>query len=120
MSKKIKIAFIWQYSQPYLKDSNGHYLLPVIRQHLQRDYIDMLKIANHYENIKLNFNIVPALLDQLKDYASGEASDYTWFLTKKKVEELESHEKVFIYLYLIYIEKLLLTKWYLFMYVIYI
>jgi len=93
---KLKIAFIWQYSQPYLKDLNGNYTLPVIRQHLQRDYVDMLKIMTEHSNIKLNFNIVPALLDQLADYMDGTASDYTWYLSRKPAEELESHEKEFI------------------------
>ncbi|MCB0278721.1 MAG: hypothetical protein KDD94_04415 [Calditrichaeota bacterium] len=94
--KKTNVAIIWNYSQPFLKDMHGNYLLPVVRQYLQRDYIDMLKIAEKYESAELTFNILPALLEQLLDYVNESAYDYSWFLSQKNASELTSHDKIYM------------------------
>ena len=58
---------------------------------MQRDYIDMLKIAEKFDSVQLTFNILPALLEQLLDYTNEKAYDYSWFLSQKKAADLTNH-----------------------------
>ena len=65
--KKLNIAFIWHFHQPsYQQDFNSDYLLPWVRLHASKDYLDMLKKVDNYPNLRLNFNFSPVLLSSLQ------------------------------------------------------
>lgn len=83
--------------QPFYRDLlTGKYALPWVRLHATKDYYDMVAILDRFPKIKLNFNLVPSLLIQLEDYASGKASDQFLELTLKPAKELTEDEKIFI------------------------
>jgi alpha-amylase/alpha-mannosidase (GH57 family) len=94
--KPLNVAIIWSYNQPYLKDRHGNFVLPSIRQYLQRDYIDMIKIAKKYPSVRLTFNVTPFLFEQVSDYVFSDPKDYTWLLSQKTTDELSLQEKEFI------------------------
>lgn len=96
MNHPLHVSLIWIYNLPYVKDVNGNFALPIIRQYLQRDYIDMIKISRKYPNLRISFNIVPHLIEQLSDYVFNNATDYTWILSQKPADELTITEKDFI------------------------
>ena len=55
--KQINLAFIWHFHQPsYQKEQNSDFLLPWVRLHASKDYLDMLKKIDNYPGLKLNFN----------------------------------------------------------------
>ena len=56
----------------------------------------MAAILDDYPSIKANFNLVPSLLAQLDDYASGNAQDKFLELTLKKASDLSFEERQFI------------------------
>ena len=63
-TKKLSIAFYWHMHQPvYQLTPDSDYIMPWTRLHAVKDYLDMLTIIKNYKNIKLNFNIVPILID---------------------------------------------------------
>ena len=65
--KKLNIAFIWHFHQPnYQQDFNSDYLLPWVRLHASKDYLDMLKKIDNHNNLKLNFNFSPVLETLIK------------------------------------------------------
>ena len=69
-TKKLSIAFYWHMHQPvYQLSPEGDYLMPWTRLHAVKDYLDMVLILDKFKNTKLNFNLVPVLLDELIDYA---------------------------------------------------
>jgi alpha-amylase/alpha-mannosidase (GH57 family) len=93
--KPLKVAFIWHMHQPYYKEiKTNRYLLPWVRLHALKDYYDMVAILDHYPEIFLTFNLVPSLVEQLKDYASNSVYDKHLFLTEKKAAELNPEEKL--------------------------
>ena len=94
--KKLNISIIWNFSQPYLKANNGNYLLPNVRQYLLRDYVDMIQIANEFGGLKLNFNIVPALIEQILDYVNDRAVDFNLHLIKKDAAQLSIDEREYL------------------------
>lgn len=97
MQKKLSIAIIWHMHQPvYRARKNEIYLMPWVRLHAVKDYLDMLVIADKYPNLKLNFNLVPVLLDAIYEYGYNEAHDIYSKLTITPVEELNDEEKTFI------------------------
>lgn len=97
MVKKLSVAFIWHLHQPDYKDpETGQYLMPWVRLHAIKDYLDMLLILDEFPNIKQTFNIVPLLMDQLEDYAHNEAHDLHSALMIKPIEELTKEDKIFI------------------------
>ena len=90
----LNIAFLWHQHQPYYKNIiTGEYLLPWVRLHAVKDYLDMVEILDRFPSIKQTFNFVPSLLEQLNDYATGEAVDPHLSLSRKNAAELTMDEK---------------------------
>ena len=76
MKKQLSVAFVWHFHQPnYQVQPNGIRLMPWARLHAIKDYLDMLLIMDKFPNLKLNFSIVPTLIDTIEDYANNEAHD---------------------------------------------
>ncbi len=97
MDYPLNVAVIWHMHQPYYKDlKSGHYLLPWVRLHATKDYYDMAAILDEFPGIRQTFNVVPSLLAQVEDYASGEAIDTFLEVSKKPAAELSQPEKAFI------------------------
>lgn len=96
-SKKLSIAFYWHMHQPvYQLTTNGDYLMPWVRLHAVKDYLDMALWAKKFDKLKLNFNFVPALLDAIIDYAEKNAHDIHSRLTITPEEQLNHEDKIFI------------------------
>lgn len=95
--KKVYLAFLWHQHQPMYKNPvNNTYELPWVRLHATKDYYDMVAALDPYPKVKANFNLVPSLIIQLEEYASGKAKDKFLDMTLKNAEELNDDEKVFI------------------------
>lgn len=97
VGKKISIAFYWHMHQPvYQLNPYGDYLMPWVRLHGVKDYLDMLMILNDFEKTKLNFNLVPVLLDAFIDYGEEDAHDIHSRLTVTNISDLTNDDKEFI------------------------
>lgn len=95
--KKLSIAFYWHMHQPvYQLNPYGDYLMPWTRLHGIKDYLDMALILNDFEKTKLNFNLVPVLLDGLIDYGEKDAHDIHSRLTVTNIVDLTNDDKEFI------------------------
>ena len=96
-TKKLSIAFYWHMHQPvYQLSPEGDYLMPWTRLHAVKDYLDMVLILDKFKNTKLNFNIVPVLLDELIDYGENNMHDIHSRLTITDVDDLTDDDKEFI------------------------
>ncbi len=68
----IKVALLWHMHQPnYQEPQSRRLVLPWVRLHALKDYLDMPLLAAEQENVRVTFNLVPALLDQLQLYVDG-------------------------------------------------
>lgn len=96
MHKKLSIALIWHMHQPAYRTAEGEiYLMPWVRMHAIKDYLDMLLILDEFPSLKLNFNLVPVLLDAIYDYGYNGAHDIYSKLTV--AEHLSDEEKEFVF-----------------------
>ena len=76
MTEPLLITFLWHMHQPYYKDPlTGEYALPWTYLHAVKDYYDMAAIVDETPGARVVFNLVPSLLEQIADYASGKAVD---------------------------------------------
>ena len=96
-TKKLSIAFLWHMHQPvYQLTEHGDYLMPWVRLHAVKDYLDMAMWANKFEKLKLNFNFVPVLLDSIIEYGEQNAHDIHSRMTIIPQDELTQEDKLFI------------------------
>ncbi len=70
------VCFLWHMHQPFYKDLwSGEYKLPWTRLHALKDYAGMVEILADFPAIHQTFNLVPSMIAQIDEYASGKASD---------------------------------------------
>lgn len=93
--KKLSLAIYWHMHQP-VYELEGTYLMPWVRLHAVKDYLDMVLVLEKFPKLKLNFNIVPALLDSILDYTEKGYLDIHSELTACDTENLTDEEKAFI------------------------
>jgi alpha-amylase/alpha-mannosidase (GH57 family) len=79
------VAFVWHMHQPYYKDfTSGEYILPWARLHGAKEYIHMAEVLAQYPEVKATFNFVPSLVEQLLEYAQGDAVDRALALSRQE------------------------------------
>ncbi len=94
---KTYLCFLWHMHQPFYKDLvSGEYRLPWTRMHALKDYYGMVKILEEFPEIRQTFNLVPSMMLQVEEYASGEANDPYLALALKPAEKLTHEEHAFI------------------------
>ena len=92
--KNLSLAIYWHMHQP-VYEIEDTYLMPWSRLHAVKDYLDMVLHLEKFPKLKLNLDIVPALIDTLIDYSNG-ANDIHSELTVADVETMTSEEKSFV------------------------
>ena len=94
--KPLNVAFVWHMHQPYYKDDlTNTYLLPWVRLRCAKDYYKMPALLDAYPNVRATFNLVPALLAQIEDYAQNGSQDLFLNLSSRAAGDLTDEEKVF-------------------------
>src|SRR3990172_8372842 len=97
MEKKLNIAFLWHMHQPVYKDPvDAAYIMPWVLLHGTKDYLDMVSVLDEFPLVRQTFNLVPSLMEQISDYASGNVSDKYRNISLKNAEELSPVDKAFI------------------------
>jgi alpha-amylase/alpha-mannosidase (GH57 family) len=94
----LKVAFLWHMHQPYYRDpATGMMLLPWVRLHCLKDYYDLPIRVGRFDRLKMTFNLVPSLIEQIDLYVERKTSDRQLELTKKPASELDRSEKAEIF-----------------------
>jgi alpha-amylase/alpha-mannosidase (GH57 family) len=94
------LCFIWHMHQPFYKDLvSGEYKLPWTRMHALKDYYGMVKVLEDYPSVHQTFNLVPSMMVQVEEYASGAALDPFLRAALRPAEQLNESEQSFILQY---------------------
>src|SRR5262245_12967006 len=97
MTEKLSVCFIWHMHQPLYKDRlSGLYLMPWVRLHTIKDYLDMPLYLEEFPNIRQTFNLVPSLLEQIEDYGEHGAVDHQIVLLEKNEQQFTEADKLYI------------------------
>ena len=90
--KPLKVAILWHFHQPYYK-KNDELILPWVRLHGVKDYLDLPLLLHEFPNLKQTVNLVPSLSMQIESYIDGSLADKIQKLTLIKAIELTDNEK---------------------------
>jgi alpha-amylase/alpha-mannosidase (GH57 family) len=94
------LCFLWHMHQPFYKDLwTGEYRLPWTRLHALKDYAGMVEILEQFPSIHQTFNLVPSMVAQIEEYASGAASDPFLDCALAPAEELSEAQRNFVLKY---------------------
>jgi starch synthase len=95
--RPLHLALVWHLHQPYYKDDlTATYLLPWVRLRSSKDYQKMAALLEAYPRLRQTFNLVPSLLTQIEDHASGSLKDLFGDLSRKPAESLNAEERSFL------------------------
>ncbi len=83
--------------QPFYKDLiTGEYKLPWTRMHALKDYYGMVRILEEFPTVHQTFNLVPSMMVQVDEYATGIAIDPYLQVALKPAENLTEAEQDFL------------------------
>ncbi|MGE5645800.1 MAG: glycoside hydrolase [Acidobacteriota bacterium] len=94
---KIYLCFLWHMHQPFYKDLiSGEYRMPWTRMHALKDYYGMVETLREFPEVRQTFNLVPSMMLQVEEYATGKAADASLRAALKPAETLSEDEQEFI------------------------
>ena len=97
MPTPLDVVIIWHMHQPYYKDPlKNEYALPWTYLHAIKDYFDMPAIVEDTPGAKAVFNLVPSLVEQIRDYAAGTAVDPFLKRGKAAPADLGEDDRIFL------------------------
>ena len=89
----VDLLFLWHHHQPdYRSPREGRALLPWVRLHATKDYLDMALHLEGHPGVHATFNFVPSLLDQLEEAVAG-GRERLFDLLARPVEGLSDAER---------------------------
>ncbi len=93
MSPGVDLVFLWHHHQPdYRHPRDGRSVLPWVRLHATKDYLDMALRLERHAGLKATFNFVPSLLEQL-DHARNGGGDLLFDLLARPPKALGAGER---------------------------
>ena len=97
MSAPLEVAVLWHMHQPDYRDKlKGRAVLPWVRLHAVKDYYPMAALVDEFPGLRVTFNYVPSLLDQLEDYLAGRSLDEHLVLSTVAARDLNQEGQIFL------------------------
>src|SRR4051812_47463812 len=70
------VVFLWHMHQPYYVDpATQTATMPWVRLHCAKGYLDMISVIEDFPSIRVNFNLTPVLVLQIKELIEGRIRD---------------------------------------------
>lgn len=90
----LHVAFLWHMHQPYYVDPiRGTALMPWVRLHATKGYLDMIWQVEQHPEFRCTFNLTPVLLKQIEQLAAGQIRDLWHELAATPAEALTPEQK---------------------------
>jgi alpha-amylase/alpha-mannosidase (GH57 family) len=88
------VVFLWHMHQPYYVDPVSRMAqMPWVRLHAVKGYLDMAAMAARHPEVRLNFNMTPVLVKQIRELVTGEVKDLWLEWTRMPAASLGEVEK---------------------------
>ncbi|MEI8313855.1 MAG: glycoside hydrolase family 57 protein [Verrucomicrobiota bacterium] len=72
----LNVALLWHMHQPsYVDPVRGAALMPWVRLHATKGYLDMIWMVEQVPGFRCTFNITPVLIQQIEELAAGKVRD---------------------------------------------
>ncbi len=88
------VVFLWHMHQPYyVNPATRTAMMPWVRLHSVKGYLDMISVIEDFPGIRVNFNLTPVLLLQIKELIDGEITDRWLEWARTPAADLNDDEK---------------------------
>lgn len=88
------VVFLWHMHQPYyVNPATRTAMMPWVRLHCVKGYLDMISILDEFPRVHVNFNLTPVLLLQIREIVDGDVTDLWLEWSRKPAAELTDDEK---------------------------
>lgn len=90
----MNVVLLWHMHQPYyVNPLTKMAMMPWVRLHAAKGYLDMIDLVSRYPEVRVNFNFTPVLVRQIEELANGEVVDLWESWSRKRAEDLHIDEK---------------------------
>jgi alpha-amylase/alpha-mannosidase (GH57 family) len=90
----LHVALLWHMHQPYyVNPLNKTALMPWVRLHAVKGYLDMVEMARRHPEMKMVFNLTPVLVKQILELVNGEVKDLWEEWSKIPADQLTNADK---------------------------
>ena len=88
------VVFLWHMHQPYyVNPTTQTAMMPWVRLHCVKGYLDMISVIEEFPSIRVNFNLTPVLMLQIKELIEGKITDLWLDWARKPAADLTPEEK---------------------------
>jgi alpha-amylase/alpha-mannosidase (GH57 family) len=88
------VVFLWHMHQPYYVNPLTRVaMMPWVRLHCVKGYMDMISLVEDYPAVHMNFNLTPVLLLQIEEITAGRVTDLWLEWARKPAADLNSNER---------------------------
>jgi alpha-amylase/alpha-mannosidase (GH57 family) len=89
----MKVVLLWHMHQPYyVNPLTRMAMMPWVRLHAAKGYLDMIDLLDRVPDVKMNFNFTPVLVKQIGELARGEVTDLWAKWSRKPAADLHPDE----------------------------
>jgi alpha-amylase/alpha-mannosidase (GH57 family) len=93
-NRMANVVFLWHMHQPYyVNPVTQTAMMPWVRLHGVKGYLDMISIMDDFPGVRVNFNLTPVLMLQIKELIEGKILDLWLEWSRKPAAELDEQEK---------------------------
>ena len=90
----LHVALLWHMHQPsYVDPVRGVALMPWVRLHATKGYLDMIWMVEQVPGFRCTFNITPVLIQQIEELATGKVRDLWHELATTPADALTPYQK---------------------------
>ncbi len=94
MSDRLHVVFLWHMHQPYyVNPLTKMAMMPWVRLHAVKGYLDMIDVATRYGELRTNFNFTPVLVKQLVELKEKRVTDLWESWSRIPAKDLHDDEK---------------------------
>ena len=91
------VVFVWHMHQPYYVNPTSRLaMMPWVRLHAVKGYLDMVTILGEFPGVHVNFNLTPVLMLQIEELVQGKVRDLWLEWSRKPAAELDQNERLAI------------------------
>ena len=88
------VVFLWHMHQPsYVNPATQTAMMPWVRLHCVKGYLDMISVIEDFPGVRVNFNLTPVLLLQIKELVEGKIRDRWFDWARRPAADLDEYEK---------------------------
>lgn len=96
----LNVAILWHMHQPsYVDPTTGTALMPWVRLHAAKGYLDMIHVLRDVEGARAAFNFTPVLVRQIQQLARREVRDAWYDWSRRPAADLTDAERTGILLH---------------------